>query len=66
MSKSDYLKARALLRANGRYALKWLEHPTHCMVMEQCYAIAGSIDYLAQRSAWVESGMPASLAIRLR
>ena len=64
-AKQAYRAARALHRANGNYAFKWMGINGACMIRHQ-QAIAGAIDWLAQRAAWRASGMDASLAIRLR
>lgn len=46
MTRSEYRKARALIRANGMYALQWLK-PEHAALMFLIHRAPG--DMLAQR-----------------
>lgn len=46
MNRSEYRKARALIRANGMYALQWLT-PAHAALMFLIHRAPG--DMLAQR-----------------
>lgn len=61
MTRNEYRKARALVRSNGLYALRWLT-PDHAAAMFALSRPAGDILKLRSELARRE---PASLAFRL-
>ena len=59
MNRTDYRNARALIRANGAYALRWMSAP-HAAAMRQLLAIADTPDPLAVR-AWIKAHFAPSM-----
>lgn len=49
MTKSEYLKARCLIRDNGRYALRWLDAPA-AATMQYLLEQQKADDLLADRA----------------
>ncbi len=49
MTKSEYLKARRLIRDNGRYALRWLDAPA-AATMQYLLEQQKTDDLLADRA----------------
>jgi hypothetical protein len=66
MNKSDYKKARRLLRDNGRYALRWFDAPVREEFDHLLFNIQDSTDYLAERADVVKYCKREKLAYNFR
>lgn len=52
MKRSEYCRTRALVRANGFAALRWMTGP-QADVHRALYLIASATDWLSLRSRWM-------------
>lgn len=55
MNKATYIKARRMLRDNGRCALRWLDDKTKAAMEHLLFNVQDSTDWLAERAdivAW--------------
>lgn len=50
MTRTEYRRARRLLRENGRYALRWLDDKTKAAMMHLLFNVQDAQDWLAERA----------------
>ena len=65
MTRTEYRKARRLIRDNGRYALRWLA-ATVSAEMDQLLTIKDSTDRLAERASIIAYCKREGLACNVR